>query len=252
MANRFTEMLKDRLNRQEVYRSSDYWDKKAAEHDGDAVSMWPNNNLNFFYHREQLALMESFLPDVRGLEVLDLCCGTGRMSRYLSARGARVLGVDFSRKAIGIAGKMSSGDNPAYRLQSIYELDDRNRFDLAITWASTAMACSSRSDLLNVLTRVRKALKPKGCVLLAEPVHKGFLHRVLDMKADEYCAVMAEAGFAVIEIRHLHFWPMRLLLAYLPWPRLITAAGFYAGKAVMNLVRDRAFGDYIIFYARAE
>jgi 2-polyprenyl-3-methyl-5-hydroxy-6-metoxy-1,4-benzoquinol methylase len=174
------------------------------------------------------------------------------MSRYLAARGARVLGIDFSQKAIEIARSTSSGDNPAYRLQSIYELEEKDRFDLALTWASTAMACSSRADLLNVLTRVRKAIKPGGRVLLGEPVHKGFLHRVLNMKAGEYCAVMNEAGFKIVAVRHLHFWPVRLLLAFVPWPRFITAAGFYTGKAIMLLAGNKAFGDYKVFYARVE
>ena len=252
MTSRFRDMLKDRLNRQEVYRSSDYWDKKAAEHAGDAVSMWPNNHLNYYYHREQMAVMERFLPDLHGLDVLDFCCGTGRMSRYLAARGAHVLGIDFSHKAIEIAREISSGDNPTFRLQSIYELEERNRFELALTWASTTVACSNREDLLNVLTRVRKAIRPGGHVLLGEPVHKGFLHRVLNMRAGEYCAVMNEAGFKILAVRHLHFWPMRLLLAFVPWPRFITAAGFYAGKAIMLLAGNKAFGDYKVFYARVE
>jgi 2-polyprenyl-3-methyl-5-hydroxy-6-metoxy-1,4-benzoquinol methylase len=245
-------MLRDRLNRQEVYRSPDYWDKKAAEHAGDAVSMWPNNNLNYYYHREQMAAMEKLLPDLRGLDALDFGCGTGRMSRYLAARGARVLGIDFSQKAIEIATEISHGSNPAFRLQSIYELQEKARFDLALTWASTTVACSNREDLLNVLTRVRKAIKPGGHVLLGEPVHKGFLHRVLNMGASEYCAVMNEAGFKIMAVRHLHFWPMRLLLAFVSWPKFITAAGFYFGKAIMVLTGNKIMGDYKVFYARVE
>jgi 2-polyprenyl-3-methyl-5-hydroxy-6-metoxy-1,4-benzoquinol methylase len=243
------EMLKDRLNREAVYTSAEYWDKKATEHEGDATSMWPNNNLNYYYHREQMELMERFLPDLRGLSVLDLCCGTGRTSRFLAGHGAQVLGIDFSQKAIDIARRMSSGDNPGYRLQSIYDLDEMARFDLAVTWAATAMACKNRTDLLNVLVRLRRAMKPQGRVLLGEPIHRGFLHRVLNMNAKEYCAAMQQAGFRVLKVHHLHFWPMRLLLAYLPWPKPITAAGFYAGRAIMALLADQAFGDYKVFYA---
>lgn len=250
--DRFREMLKDRLNRQEVYRSPAYWDKKAVQHAGDAVSMWPNNHLNSYYHREQLEVMERLLPDLRGAEVLDICCGTGRMSRHLAGRGARVLGIDFSQKAIDIARSLSAEDNPDYRLGSIYELDETSRFDLAITWAATAMACSSRADLMDVLVRVRKALKPGGRVLLGEPVHKGFLHRVLEMSTAEYRSAMEQAGFVVEGIHHLHFWPARLLLAFIPWPKPLTAAGFYAGKAIMTLAGNRAFGDYKVFLAHTE
>jgi 2-polyprenyl-3-methyl-5-hydroxy-6-metoxy-1,4-benzoquinol methylase len=241
------EMWKDRLNRQAVYTSAEYWDKKATEHEGDATSMWPNNNLNYYYHREQTELMERFLPDARGLSVLDLCCGTGRTSRFLAGQGAQVLGIDFSPKAIDIARRLSPGDNPGYRLQSIYDLDEKARFDLAVTWAATAMACKNRTDLLNVLVRLRRAMKPRGRVLLGEPIHRGFLHRVLNMNAGEYCAVMRQAGFSVLKVHHLHFWPMRLLLAFQPWPKPITTAGLYLGKGIMALSDNRMFGDYQVF-----
>jgi hypothetical protein len=37
---------------------------------------------------------------------------------------------------------------------------------------------------------------------------------------------------------------MRLLLAYIPWPWLITAIGYYLGRGLMGLEGNRAFGDY--------
>ena len=39
---------------------------------------------------------DRLLGDVRGLDVLDVGCGTGRHSVRLAVRGARVVGVDFS------------------------------------------------------------------------------------------------------------------------------------------------------------
>jgi SAM-dependent methyltransferase len=161
-----------------------------------------------------------------------------------------VLGVDFSQNAIDIARKVSPGVNPSYRLQSIYELDETSRFDLAVTWAATAMACKNRVDLLNVLVRLRKALKPGGRVFLGEPVHRGFLHRVLNMSEREYCEAMGHAGFDLLRVHHLHFWPTRLMLAYIPWPKPVTAAGFYLGRAIMALTADRMFGDYQVYVAR--
>lgn len=38
----------------------------------------------------------ALLPDVRGLRVLDLACGSARYARLLHARGAQVVGVDLS------------------------------------------------------------------------------------------------------------------------------------------------------------
>ena len=50
------------------------------------------------------------LLDVKpGQRVLDLACGQGVFSRYLSKAGMRVVGLDSSRELIQFAGKRSSG-----------------------------------------------------------------------------------------------------------------------------------------------
>ncbi len=42
------------------------------------------------------ATLLDLLGDVRGLRVLDLACGPGRIARELARRGARAVGVDIS------------------------------------------------------------------------------------------------------------------------------------------------------------
>jgi len=245
----FREMLRLRKTREEVYSRKEYWDAKAEEYEGDAVSMWPNNRLNRFYHREQIAAMEQMLPDVSGLRVLDVGCGTGRTSRYLAERGASVVGVDFSARAIEIARERSPGSNPSYRVQSVFDLNDSGVFDLALSWGVVTVACRSREELHDVLRRIAGALRPGGKLLVCEPIHKGFLHRVLNLELVEFCAVMSEAGFSVEKVRHLHFWPMRLMLAFVAWPKPLTAAGYYLGRGIMALCGDKAFGDYKVIAA---
>ena len=36
------------------------------------------------------------LPPLRGMRVLDVACGQGRMCRYLASQGAAVVGIDLS------------------------------------------------------------------------------------------------------------------------------------------------------------
>lgn len=250
--SRIVDMWNTRMKREEIYSTADYWNWKAAELEGDAVSMWPNNHLNYYYHREQMSLVERLLPCVEGLNVLDVGCGTGRTSRYLASRGARVVGIDFSAKAIEIAKNQSSGDNPCYRVQSIYDFDEVDQVDLALVWGVVTVAAKGREDLRAILLRIRRALKPGGRFLVCEPIHKGFLHRVLNMNLDEFLGVMNEAGFKIEEVHQLHFWPMRLCLCYVAWPRFVTAAGYWLGQGVMRMFGNRAMGDYKAICARHE
>ncbi len=244
------EMIDARRRREGLYSTPAFWDAKAEEYQGDAVSMWPNNNLNHFYHLEQMATMQRLLPDVQGRRVLELGCGTGRISRYLARRGAQVVGIDFSPKSIEIARMQTTGTNPRYRQGSVFELDEVAAYDCTVSWTTVTMACRSRADLLVVLRGVRKALKPGGTLLFCEPIHSGMLHRVLKMSLREFRRAMEEEGFEIRETTQIHFWPMRLALAFVPWPKPVTAAGYYLGKAAMALCGSRAFGDYKVLLAR--
>ena len=242
-------MLALRSQREQIYCTDAYWNAKAEEYEGDAVSMWPNRHLNPYYHREQVALFDRWLPDVRGKTILDIGCGTGRFSRHLAARGARVEGVDFAASAVEIARKQTEGDNPTYRVLSIFDLDDPPRFDLAVTGSSLVVACRTRAELRDALARIHAALRPNGQALILEPIHRGFLHRVLDMDVREFRAVMEEVGFTIQSFATLHYWPMRLLLAFLPWPRALTAAGYHLGQGLMALTGNTLGGDYTAILA---
>ena len=48
--------------------------------------------------------MASLMPDVNGLDVLDLGCGAGDLSRKVKSLGARyVIGIDVSRNMLRLA-----------------------------------------------------------------------------------------------------------------------------------------------------
>jgi 2-polyprenyl-3-methyl-5-hydroxy-6-metoxy-1,4-benzoquinol methylase len=244
-------MIENRRNREIVYSRADYWDEKAICLDGDAVSMWPNNNLNELYGKEHFPLVESWLQNLDGLRILDIGCGTGRMSRYFAKRGARVSGFDFSAKAIDLARCQTKGENPVYRVCSVFDLVDEDIYDIALSWGVLTIACANREQLKGAMSRIRHALKPGGTLVLLEPIHKGFLHRVLAMDIEEFTDVMTEEGFDVRTIQNLHFWPVRLLLAYLPWPEWITSPIYNLGQWLMQRFRNQNSGDYKAIYAVA-
>lgn len=248
--DRLRALLEQRRNRAEIYSRSDYWDRKAQELDGSAVSMWRNRHLNELYHAEQTALIEALAPDVAGLDVLDVGCGTGRMSAYFANRGAKVVGVDFASSAIEIARRDHAAATIDYRVGSVFELPFEAEFDLAISWGTLTIASRTHADLAVALERIRAALRPGGRALLLEPVHDSFLHRVLRISEREFLAAMSAAGFDVLEVRHMHFWPARLALAFIEWPRSVTRAAYAAGDGVMGAIfRRRRFGDYQMFHA---
>ena len=171
-------------------------------------------------------------------------CSTGRMSRSLAARGAFVTGFDFSAQSVDIARRLTPGDNPRYRVQSVFDLAEPPTFDVIIVFGVLTVACHNCEDLSRVLPRLHEALVPGGRILIIEPIHQGFMHRVLDLPLDAFLQEMRVAGFDIRDVSDLHFWPARLGLALLAWPRLLTLAGYRLGQLIMTTLPSLHLGDY--------
>lgn len=55
------------------------------------------------YDDPPMAALLQLIGDVRNLQLLDLACGHGRLTRALARRGARVVGVDISAALLDVA-----------------------------------------------------------------------------------------------------------------------------------------------------
>jgi SAM-dependent methyltransferase len=251
ISGKLSDMLAQRRMREGIYSTPEYWDSKAAHLEGHAVSMWPNNNLNRLYHDEQMRILRAWLPDLCGKSVLDLGCGTGRLSRWLAEQGATVVGIDFSEKSVAIALEHGPQGNPAYRTQSMFDLEDRDCYDLVVSWGSITVACRTAAEVRQVMKKLRRAVHAGGGVVLLEPVHKGFLHRVLAMDLAEFESIMQEAGFQIRSIAPMHFWPVRLALAFFALPSWLTSSTYWIGQLIMRVPGFRRMGDYTAVLAVA-
>lgn len=261
-------MLKNRMDRERVYSQPDFWNEKAREYDGDAISMWANNHLNALYHAEQVRTLAEFVrasfdreldlaadcenptAALADLDVLDAGCGTGRMTRLFAANGARTRGFDFAAEAVEVARTLSPTGRPEYFVESILELDEEAGCDLALTWGALTVACRNAGQLGVAFRNLHRALRPGGRLFMMEPVHRGFLHRVLNLTVREFVAVLEGAGFEVETRRQLHFWPARLGLAYVQWPKFLTVPGYHVGQAMMRYLTFGRMGDYQAIVAR--
>ncbi len=87
----------------------EHFESYADHYERDAFDATPG--LRHVSARE-LMIVRRRLPDVDGREVVDLGVGTGRFARMLVARGAEVVGMDFSQEMLRVCARNA----PAVRL----------------------------------------------------------------------------------------------------------------------------------------
>ena len=142
-----------------------------------------------FFDAEYLRLWEGTEPpekaerEVAGLwqllelgstsRVLDAPCGYGRIARALAARGAEVLGVDYSEVLLSEA-ERRRGDIPERQLRYLRHdlrvpLGDSG-FEAAINIFSS-LGYGTEADDLAILTTLRAAVRPGGRVFV-ETAHR--------------------------------------------------------------------------------
>ncbi len=104
-----------------------------------------------------------------GDRVVDVACGTGDLAELAAARGARVLGVDFAGRMLGVAKQR--------RIPAAFALADAARLPLpsgSATVVTCGFAMRNFSDLEAVLGEMARILVPEGRLALLEvdrPVH---------------------------------------------------------------------------------
>jgi SAM-dependent methyltransferase len=234
------------LRRLLVYSPPDpvrFWRARAAD-EGSCAVMWRNPAYNELADRDQWAVIERFLPERRDA-VLDLGCGTGRLSARLAARFRRYVGVDLDtmtaearRRNPDLAGE--------YVTATLLDYDyPRESFDLVLSMACLGNACPA-ADLPFVAGQMVNATRPGGRILLIDAFHRSpLLARICRVSAREAVGLFTGLGTVLDYWGGLHAIPVRLLLAqprFARFPRL-TRFGYRLGEAGRRLA-PRLLGDY--------
>ncbi len=104
----------------------------------------------------------SFLP--KEASVLDVGCGGGIKTKYISEKGHRVLGIDFSEKMIGIAQRENPGVE--FAVVDMYDIDKiAETYDGIFVQAALLHIPKTRA--LEVLTKMNDKLNKDGLLYLA-------------------------------------------------------------------------------------
>ena len=97
--------------------------------------------------------------------ILEIGCGSGRLSRQLAATGAAVIAVDLSLAMLRLA-RLKAGTNISYLCMDMTELALSGKFNTVIIAYHTLNLLVSGDRIKRCLQQVRTVLKPDGKLLL--------------------------------------------------------------------------------------
>lgn len=107
----------------------------------------------------QRRAVEAALPDLVGLTVLDVGCGTGRLVHFLSERGAQAFGVDLAAEMLVIG----AGRAPGRLIRA-----DARRLPFADASVDSAVSVATLefTDAAAVLAEMARVTRPGGRIVV--------------------------------------------------------------------------------------
>lgn len=113
--------------------------------------------------RQEVGKMIGWLNLQPGVEVLDLCCGTGRHAQALKETGYRVTGIDLSEVLLREARKSDPGKEIDWIKADMRRLPlAANRFDGVVNMFTSFGYFETDEEHLQVLVEAARVLKPGG------------------------------------------------------------------------------------------
>jgi len=121
---------------------------------------------NFLITYKFQKALESLPFSIRGLSVLDICCGSGMMSEYYAKKGVKVSGIDLSPEAV----ERASIRSKRYDFQTEFRIADSTD----LPFPDNSFDIVSVHDGLHHLNNPKKAVKEmarlaKKGIIIIEP-----------------------------------------------------------------------------------
>ena len=224
-----------------IRRNRSAWNKSAAEYAVAGRRNWASEPSWGIWGIPEKEV--HLLPDVNGLDVIELGCGTGYVSAWLARRGARPVGIDLSENQLVTARALQDEHDLHFPLvqcsAEAVPLADAT-FDLAISEYGAAIWC----DPYHWIPEAARLLRPGGRLIFLGNSALLML-AMTDSDADGPAGTALRRDYFGM---HRFEWPdddsVEFHLNHGDWIRLLRSSGF----EVEDLVELRPCADATTTY----
>lgn len=132
-------------------------------------------NSNNFTYRPLISCVDKYLP--KSGQVLDIGCGTGSVSLYLSKFNLNIEGLDISKKAIFVANlnrKKFDIKNISFKNISFDKYRSNGKFDLVVCFDLLEHVNDDKATLIHI----NNLLKKNAMLFLSVPSSNAPLHKI--------------------------------------------------------------------------
>lgn len=209
-----------------------YWE--ALHHDGiqsnDQLKPVCNpdepdiiNRLYNFGHRLGMRKVFKRLGDLKGKRVLDVGCGRGRWSKEFARRGAKVIGIDWSREAIH--SNRQQVPECTFECMSVLELNHFEPASFDIVNSVTVIQHVRRDFHQKIFEDIHKLLTTDGKLCMLESVYNPFLSNKYDYADGDYTFywtrdawinIAKKSGFKLTSLKGCLYIPLLRIYNKLP------------------------------------
>jgi SAM-dependent methyltransferase len=206
-----------------VRRNREYWDRQAADYASAGRRNWAADEITWGIWGIPESEVQ-LLPDVSGLDVIELGCGTAYVAAWLARRGARVTGIDNSPLQLDTARALQDEHDLHFPLllgnAEQVPLPDGS-FDLAVSEYGAAIW----ADPYRWIPEAARLLRPGGQLIF---LGNGSLLMLCAPDDENEAATdrMLRPYFGM----HRFEWPdddsVEFHLGYGDWIRLLRSSGF--------------------------
>ena len=172
---------------------------------------------NFGDITQFIPYIDEFASGLKGNRVVDMGCGAGQVVNYLSGKGLKAIGVDFSKNLLKIA--KSNYPKLKFVNKDILKFRPLRKFDGIIT--KYTLFHFSDNDVQIVLSKFKNMLNPDGRLCV-----------ILDVPSKDSEKIITEELDDRYKVYYNYMTPIKV-------EKLLTSAGFVVEKkTIVNVNKD--------------